>query len=74
MKAAGMGLRENLQIGRVTPDEIVSFVESRLPSTDADCVFLSCTNWRALQAIEPLRKKLGIPVVSSNQAAMAAVQ
>jgi maleate cis-trans isomerase len=25
--------------------------------------FLSCTNWQALEAIEPLRKKLGIPVI-----------
>jgi maleate isomerase len=74
VKAVGMGLRENLQIGKVTPDEIVSFVESRLGTTDADCLFLSCTNWRALQTIEPLRRKLGMPVVSSNQAAIAAVQ
>ncbi len=73
VKCAGMGLRENLQIGRVTPDEVVSFVESRLTGTQADCLFLSCTNWRALQAIEPLRRRLGIPVVSSNQAAIDAL-
>jgi maleate isomerase len=74
VKAAGMGLRENLQIGKVTPDEIMSFVESRMAAADVDCLFLSCTNWRAVQTIEPLRRKLGLPVVSSNQAAMAAVQ
>jgi maleate isomerase len=74
VKAAGMGLRENLDIGRVTPEEIVSFVESHMTGTDADCLFLSCTNWRALEAIEPLRSKLGVLVLSSNQAAIAAVQ
>lgn len=74
VKAVGMGLRENMQIGKVTPNEIVSFVESHLAITDADCLFLSCTNWRALEVIEPLRSKLGMPVVSSNQAAIAAIQ
>jgi maleate isomerase len=74
VKAQGMGIRENLDIGRVTPAEIIGFVESQMEGTAADCVFLSCTNWRALEAIEPLRKKLGIPVISSNQAAIDAVR
>jgi len=73
-KAVGMGLRNNLDIGKVTPEEIVHFVESNLTGTAADCLFLSCTNWRALAAIEPLQSKLGVPIISSNQAAIAAVQ
>ena len=73
IKAKGMGLRENLEIGKVTPAEIIRFVESQMEGA-ADCVFLSCTNWRAVEAIEPLRRKLGIPVISSNQAAMDAVR
>jgi maleate isomerase len=39
-----------------------------------DCVFLSCTNWRSVEAIEPLQKKLGMPIVTSNQAAVDAVR
>jgi len=74
VKAKGMGIRENLEIGRVTPTEIIRFVGSQMEGTSADCVFLSCTNWRALEAIEPLRKKLGIPIVSSNQAAIDTVR
>jgi maleate isomerase len=73
IKAAGMGIQVNLDIGRVTPDEIVAFVESQIAGCSPDCIFLSCTNWRAIEAIEPLKKKLGIPVVSSNQSALAAV-
>jgi maleate isomerase len=73
IKAVGMGIQVNLEIGRVTPDQIVAFVESQIAGGAPDCVFLSCTNWRAIEAIEPLHKKLGIPVVSSNQAAIAAV-
>ena len=71
-QSAGMGIQQNLDIGRVTPEEIVSFVQSRL-SADVDCLFLSCTNWRAVEAIELLGRMLGVPIVSSNQAAMAAI-
>jgi len=70
IKAAGMGIRENLQIGRVTPDEIVSFVESQIKGCTPDCIFLSCTNWRAIDAIEQLQRRLEIPIVTSNQAAI----
>jgi maleate isomerase len=73
VKAKGMGIRENLNIGRVTSEEIISFVESEMEGTAADCVFLSGTNWRALEAIEPLRKKLRIPIISSNQAVIDTV-
>jgi maleate isomerase len=74
LKTAGMGIRANLEIGRVTPAEIVAFVESQVVGCAADCIFLSCTNWRAIEAIEPLRRKLGIPIVSSNQAAIDTVR
>ncbi len=70
IKAAGMGITANLEIGRVTPAQIVQFVESQMTHIDPDCIFLSCTNWRAIEAIPTLREKLGIPIVSSNQAAI----
>ena len=73
-KAAGMGIHANLDIGSVTPAEIVGFVESQIKGCAPDCVFLSCTNWRAIEAIEPLRTTLGIPIVSSNQAAIDMVR
>jgi maleate isomerase len=73
VKASGMGIQANLDIGKVTPEEIVRFVESQMDGIAADAVFLSCTNWRAIEAIEPLRAKLGTPVVSSNQAAIRCV-
>ena len=59
LKAAGMGIRANLEIGRVTPAEIVAFVESQIAGCGPDCVFLSCTNWRAIEAIEPLQRNWG---------------
>jgi maleate isomerase len=74
LKAVGMGIRANLKIGRVTPAEIVGFVESQIAGCAAECVFLSCTNWRAMEAIEPLQRKLGLPIVTSNQAAIDTVR
>jgi len=73
VKAVGMGIRGNLDIGRVPPSEVIRFVESQLKGCSPDCVFLSCTNWRSVEAIEPLQRKLGMPIVTSNQAAVDAV-
>ncbi len=72
--AKGMDLVDNREIGRRTPDEIVAFVRSNIAGTDADCVFLSCTNWRAMDAIEPLERELGLPVLSSNHVTLESVR
>ena len=72
-QTAGMQLRRNRDIGRVTPEEIAAFVKSRI-SGNPDCLLLSCTNWRALEALEFLQAELAIPVITSNQACIAAVQ
>ncbi len=74
VRAAGMGITQNLEIGRVTPKEIVRFVESQVTVIGPDCIFLSCTNWRAVEVIDSLQKEWGIPVVSSNQAAIDVVR
>ena len=66
--ARGMGILDNREIGRVTPAEIVHFVTQGMQHKVADCVFLSCTNWQAIGAIDPLKRRLEMPVISSNQA------
>jgi maleate isomerase len=73
VKSAGMGLSDNLQIGRVTPPEIAAFVESHMTGGDMDCIFLSCTNWQAIEAIPLVKARFGVPVVTSNQATINAV-
>ncbi len=72
--SVGMEIEDNREIGRVTPEQIVKFVESNMEGIDADCIFLSCTNWRAIDAIGPLKQRLGVPVISSNQAAIESVR
>ena len=74
IQSAGMQLRKNRDIGRVTPGEIVAFVKSRMTGDLPDCILLSCTNWRAMEAIELLQAEFGLPVITSNQACVAAVQ
>ncbi len=70
IRAAGMGIRSNLEIGQVPPSEIIRFVESQLDGCSPDCLFLSCTNWRAIETIDALETKLGIPVLTSNHCAI----
>ena len=74
VKVAGMGLVDNRDIGKVTPEEIVEFVARQMGGVDADCIFLSCTNWRAIDAIEPISTRFHIPVISSNQATIEAAR
>ncbi len=56
-----MGLADNDEIGKVAPDDIVSFVSRRMRGLNPDAVFLSCTNWRAVEALAPLSDALGPP-------------
>jgi maleate isomerase len=74
VKAVGMGILANLDIGRVGPSKIIRFVESQVDGLSFDCVFLSCTNWRSVEALPFLQKRLGVPVITSNQAAMDEVR
>jgi maleate isomerase len=73
-KTAGMGILENREIGKVAPGEIISFVEANMAGTEADCVFLSCTNWRAIDVVGVLEERLGRRVISSNQAVVEDVR
>jgi maleate isomerase len=49
------------------PDEIVEFC-ARVCDPRADALLISCTMWRALEAAAALERRLGIPVVTANQA------
>jgi len=65
----GMGLDSDLEIGAVTPEEIRRFVigVARKATPRPDCVFVSCTTFRAFEAAEQLERELATPVVTSNQ-------
>jgi len=72
VRIKGLGIVRNTDIGRQPP-----WVAYRLakevakevgPSVDG--VFISCTNFRTIEVIEPLEAELQLPVVSSNTASM----
>jgi maleate isomerase len=61
-----MGITDNFELGRVPPAEIVRFVAERVPTlTGVDGLFLTCTNFRSVEALPALRSRYGPRVVSS---------
>jgi maleate isomerase len=55
--------------GSVTADTVKALALEVL-RPEAQAVFISCSNLRTLDIIEPLERECGRPVVTSNQAAM----
>lgn len=62
----------NVGQGAVTPDEVFELA-LRADHKHAEAIVLSCTDLRAVEAIERIENALGKPVVTSNQAMMFAV-
>ena len=69
----GMGITANADIGATEPERIVAFAGENIRSTDVELVFVSCTNFRAFEARGRIEHDLGLPVVTSNHAALEAV-
>jgi len=65
----GLGIRDDLEIGRQTPETIYRLAKS-VDKEEADCVFISCTNLNTIDIIQPLEYDLCKPVITSNQATM----
>ena len=73
-KTAGMGIVSNREIGKVSPASIVTFVAAQMAGVRTDAIFLSCTNWRAVDAMAALEEQFGVPVITSNHATIEAVR
>ncbi len=72
----GLGITDNFEIAEVGRDEIVAFAVRALGQLAAEAriglVFASCTNFGAMAARTAIAEGLGLPVVTSNQAVLAA--
>jgi len=68
-----MGITANVEIGAVEPARIAEFAAANFRSADVELLFVSCTNFRALDAREQIEQDLGVPMVTSNHAALEAV-
>lgn len=67
----GMGLQRSIDMGKVMPEETYRFARQVLNAArGADGIFISGGNLRTFEAIEPLEKDFGLPVVTSNQAGL----
>jgi maleate isomerase len=73
---AGLGITENFQIAEVSEEEIVALATRALGDLaaggDIDLAFASCTNFGAMAARSAISGRLGVPVITSNQAVLEA--
>lgn len=72
--AHGMNIDVNFQLAQPSPADIVDFAKESLAGVEADGVFVSCTNFRALEALSHIQEELSLPVVTSNSAVLEAVE
>jgi maleate isomerase len=70
---AGLGITDNFEIAAVPRREILELADRTLRGLAVDLAFVSCTNFPAMAALPELERRLGLPVVTSNQAAIATV-
>lgn len=67
----GLGLTRSIDMGKVTPAETYRLArEVARTAPNADGILISCGNLRSFEAIAPLEADTGLPVVTSNQAAL----
>lgn len=69
---AGLDITDNFRIALLTEEEIVAHAVRSLAGHEVDLLFASCTNMAAFGAREALSARLGVPVVTSNQAVLEA--
>jgi len=68
----GLGITDNVTIADVTPERIAELAVERFGGSEIELLFASCTNFRAFDARERIHEALGVPVVTSNHAALVA--
>ena len=55
------------RVARIAPASIADAARALARNATLDGIFLSCTNLRTLDMLDPLARELGLPVLSSNQ-------
>jgi maleate isomerase len=67
VKSGHLGISEDHALAEVSLEDVYDHVLS-VDHHDASAIFVSCTNFRTVGAIEALEDRLGKPVISANQA------
>lgn len=58
---------EEAKVARIDATSLRNAATALAVGSDVDAIFLSCTNLKTLDVIEPLERAVGLPVLSSNQ-------
>lgn len=61
-----LGIDKDTEITTVSKESIFAALHKLIPDSDAEVVFLSCTNLRVLDYIEEMENIFNLPVVCSN--------
>lgn len=69
LREQSLGIKENLKIGQLTPVDAEKLAKA-VYIKEADVVFLSCTNFRTIEALPTMESEIGVPVISSNSATL----
>ena len=72
--AYGMGIDVNVELATPSPEDIVDFAARCLGAQSFDGIFVSCTNFRSLDAVAELERRFKVPVVTSNLAVIEAIR
>lgn len=65
----GLNLLDNLVVGRLDPETAYELA-LEVDRPDVDALVLACTNWRTMDVIERIERKVGKPVISTTQASI----
>ena len=66
---SGLNLKRAVEFGKQEPYTAYN-LGKKIDTGDAECIFLSCTNFRTIEIIDALEKRLKKPVISANQATL----
>lgn len=58
---------DEAKVVRIAPASVAAAAETVASAGQAEAVFLSCTNLRALDAVAAVEQRTGLPVLTSNQ-------
>lgn len=72
--ASGMGITDNVALADPTPEQIFQFGVEKLKGLEFDSIFISCTNYRAFEAVDRFESHFKVPVVTSNRAVIEEIQ
>ena len=72
LRIAGLAIADNFAIARVAGQRIIDLAREAAGGLRPDALFVSCTNFPAMNVLNELRSLLSLPVVTSNQAALDA--